>query len=177
MPAWPFGQDVLVSAITADGWFPCKKGMLMIASEEQMERYGLTGRIVELLQRMSTESLAHLVKDLEKEAAARMKMDGDRKDLRINCLISVDYSDSDRFFKDYIHDISPGGVFIKTREPFSIGEEIVLSLSLSDQENGFRIPAEVVRTSEEGIGVKFKIQSQVQEDIIASLVGGLNIRK
>ena len=149
----------------------------MIASEEQMERYRLTGRVVELVQHMPTESLADLVRNLEKGAADRMKTDGDRKDLRITCLISVDYSDSDRFFQDYIQDISSGGVFIKTREPFSIGEEIVLSLSLTDDDNGFRIPAEVVRTSEEGIGVKFKIQSQVQEDIIASFVDGLNGRK
>jgi uncharacterized protein (TIGR02266 family) len=149
----------------------------MIASEEQMERYRLTGRIVELVQHMTTENLVDLVKDLESDAVARLKKDGDRKDLRINCLISVDYSDSDRFFKDYIHDISSGGVFIKTREAFSIGEEIVLSLSLSDDENAFRVPAEVVRTSEEGIGVRFKIQSQVQEDIIATLVDELNDRK
>ena len=149
----------------------------MIASDDQLERYRLTGRIVELLQRMSVENLADLAKDLEKEAVARMKLDGDRKDLRINCLISVDYSDSDRFFKDYIQDISSGGVFIKTREPFSIGEEIMLSLSLSNDKNAFRIPAEVVRTSEEGIGVKFKIQSQVQEDIITSFVDGINGRK
>ena len=149
----------------------------MIASDEQMERYRLTGRIVDLLQRMTAEDLADLVNDLEKNVFARMKMDGDRKALRINCLISVDYSDSDRFFKDYIQDISPGGVFIKTREPFSIGEEIMLSLALSDDENAFRIPAEVVRISEEGIGVKFKIQSQVQEDIINSFVDGLNGRK
>jgi len=149
----------------------------MIASDEQLERYRLVGRAVELLQRMPVEDLADLVKDLEKGAAARMKLDGDRKDLRINCLISVDYSDSDRFFKDYIHDISSGGVFIKTREPFSIGEEIVLSMSLSGDENAFRMPAEVVRTSAEGIGVKFKIQSQVQEDIIASFVNEVNDRK
>jgi len=100
---------------------------------------------------MSTDNLADLAKDLENDAVERVKKNGDRKALRINCLISVDYSDSDRFFKDYIQDISPGGVFIKTREPFAIGEEIVLSLSLAGDENAFRIPAEVVRTSEEGI--------------------------
>ncbi len=149
----------------------------MIASDEQMERYRLTGRIIDLLQSVSTENLAELVSTLEKDAVARMKIDGDRKDLRINCLISVDYSDSDRFFKDYIHDISSGGVFIKTRESFSIGEEIVLSMSLSGDENAFRIPAEVMRKSEEGVGVKFKIQSQVQEDIITSFVDELNDRK
>jgi len=149
----------------------------MIASDEQLERYRLVGRAVELLQRMPVENLADLVNDLEKGAAARMKLDGDRKDLRINCLISVDYSDSDRFFKDYIQDISSGGVFIKTRESFSIGDEIVLSMSLSGDENAFRMPAEVVRTSAEGIGVRFKIQSQVQEDIITSFVNEVNGRK
>ena len=122
----------------------------MIASDEQLERYRMVGRAVELLQRMPVENLADLVNDLEKGAAARMKLDGNRKDLRINCLISVDYSDSDRFFKDYIQDISSGGVFIKTSEPFSIGEEIVLSMSLSGDENAFRMPAEVMRTSEIG---------------------------
>ena len=53
----------------------------------------------------------------------------------------------------------------------------LLKLVSKGDENAFRIPAEVVRTSQEGIGVKFKIQSQVQEDIIASLVDELNDRK
>ena len=43
----------------------------MIASDEQLERYRITGRVVELLQRMPVENLADLVKDLEKDAAAR----------------------------------------------------------------------------------------------------------
>ena len=111
----------------------------MIASDEQLERYRLTGRIVELLQHMSTDNLVDLAKDLEKDAVDRMKKNGDRKDLRINCLISVDYSDSDRFFKDYIQDISPGGVFIKTREAFSIGEEIVLSARHACPKCGFSL--------------------------------------
>lgn len=149
----------------------------MVASREQLERYRITGRVIELVQRMPIDRLLELLNNLEKEAASRSQLDGDRKDLRINCLISVDYSNSDRFFKDYIQDISSSGVFIKTRESFSIGEEIVLSMSLSGDENAFRIPAEVVRTSPEGIGVQFKIQSQVQEDIIASFVDEVNDRK
>ena len=149
----------------------------MIASDEKLERYRITGRVLELIQRMPGDRLIKLLNDLEGEAAARSKLDGDRKDLRINCLISVDYSDSNRFFKDYIQDISSSGVFIKTREPFSIGEEIVLSLSLSEDDSAFRIPAEVVRTSPDGIGVMFKVESQVQEDIIASLVEGVNVKR
>ena len=149
----------------------------MIASEEKLERYRITGRLVELIQRMPIDRLVEFLNELEMAAAERSKLDGDRKDLRINCLISVDYSDSNRFFKDYIQDISSSGVFIKTREPFSIGEEIVLSLSISEDDSAFRIPAEVVRTSPDGIGVRFKVESQVQEDIIASLVEEVNVKK
>ncbi len=48
------------------------RGMQMIASDEQLERYRLVGRAVELLQRMPVEDLTDLVSDLEKGAAARM---------------------------------------------------------------------------------------------------------
>jgi len=149
----------------------------MIASDEKLERYRITGRLMELIQHMPADRLVTLLNDLEGEVAQKLKLDGDRKDLRINCLISVDYSDSNRFFKDYIQDISSSGVFIKTREPFAMGEEIVLSLSLTDDDSAFRIPAEVVRTSPDGIGVRFKVESQVQEDIITSLVEEVHVKK
>ena len=103
---------------------------------------------------------------------AEAKREGDRKNVRISCLISVDYADSERVFKDYIQDISAGGVFIKTRESFSMGEEIVLSMSLSGEGNAFKIPAEVVRKAPDGIGVRFKMTSQVQQAIIESFVAG-----
>jgi uncharacterized protein (TIGR02266 family) len=149
----------------------------MNGSDEKLERYRIVGRLMELIQRMPTDRLAKHLKTLESEAAEKLKLDGDRKDLRINCLISVDYSDSNRFFKDYIQDISSSGVFIKTREKFAVGEKILLSLSISEEASAFRIPAEVVRTSPDGIGVRFKVESQVQEDIIASIVEGVNVKK
>jgi Tfp pilus assembly protein PilZ len=94
-------------------------------------------------------------------------------------MMSVDYADSERAFRDYIYDISTGGVFIKTRESFSLGEEIVLSMTFTAEGKAFKIPAEVVRTAPDGIGVKFKITSQVQQAIIESLmsdVGNQNNR-
>jgi Tfp pilus assembly protein PilZ len=142
----------------------------MIISQEQSDRYALIGRLVELIHKLPEDRLEALLSQLEKMLIEAAKREGDRKNVRISCLISVDYADSDRVFKDYIQDISAGGVFIKTRESFSIGEEIVLSMSLSGQGNAFKIPAEVVRNAPDGIGVKFKMTSQVQQAIIESLL-------
>ena len=149
----------------------------MIASEDQSERYAVIGRLVELIHNLPGERLENLLERLEKEILEEAKKEGDRKNVRISCLISVDYADSDRVFKDYIQDISTGGVFIKTRESFSIGEEIVLSMSLSGEGNAFKIPAEVVRKAEDGIGVRFKLTSQVQKAIIESLLQGVGSKQ
>jgi uncharacterized protein (TIGR02266 family) len=144
----------------------------MIISQEQSDRYTLIGRLVELIHKLPGDRLEKLLDQLEKMIIAEAKREGDRKNVRISCLISVDYADSERVFKDYIQDISAGGVFIKTRESFSMGEEIVLSMSLSGEGNAFKIPAEVVRKAPDGIGVRFKMTSQVQQAIIESFVAG-----
>ena len=146
----------------------------MNASGDQSERYTVIGRLVELIHNLPGERLENLLEQLEKEILEQAQKEGDRKNVRISCLISVDYADSDRVFKDYIQDISTGGVFIKTRESFSIGEEIVLSMSLAGEGNAFKIPAEVVRKAEDGIGVRFKLTSQVQKAIIESLLQGVS---
>jgi len=146
----------------------------MANPDEKMERYRIIGRVNELMQAMNNTRLFDLLTTLEKEFMERQRVDGDRKNVRINCLVSVDYADADRVYKDYIEDISTSGVFIKTRERFSVGEEIMLSMSLSGNENAFRIPAEVVRTAPDGIGVKFRLASQVQEAIIESFMSEMN---
>jgi len=139
-------------------------------SEEQQERYRTMGRIVELIQKMSPDDAKALLSRLEIEVSEKSRAEGDRKNVRVDCFVSVDYADSERVFKDYIEDISATGVFIKTRESFSIGEEVVLSMGLSRDGSAFKIPAAVVRVAQDGIGVKFKTSSQVQKDMLQSLI-------
>ncbi|MDX2447242.1 MAG: PilZ domain-containing protein [Desulfobacterales bacterium] len=149
----------------------------MMSSEEELERYLTIGRLVELIQKMSGGSLKKLLGQLEKEMPGKNTDESVRRHVRVDCFVSVDYTDSEKVFKDYIEDISTSGVFIKTREAFSVGEEIVLSMSLSKEGSAFKIPATVVRAAPDGIGVRFKITSQVQEAIIESLIESVNAQK
>ena len=63
-----------------------------------------------------------------------------------------------------------GGVFMETRESFSEGEEILLTLSMAHYLKPFKIAGEIVWSTPRGIGVKFKIMSQVQQELIQNLV-------
>ena len=148
-----------------------------MSSEEELERFLTIGHLVELIYKLPAGRLKTLLGQLEKEVPEKSSSESERKHVRVDCFVSVDYTDSERVFKDYIEDISTSGVFIKTREAFSVGEEIVLSMSISREGSAFKIPATVVRAAADGIGVRFKITSQVQEAIIESLIESINAQK
>lgn len=109
------------------------------------------------------ETLLEQLKDM-------IQQQGDRKHPRKPCLITVDYAVRGRAFSNYIQDISPTGVFIETSESFPVGQEIIMSFSFPEREDSFKISGEIARITPEGIGVKFKYQSQILEDIIEDFV-------
>jgi len=90
----------------------------------------------------------------------------DRKDF----FMTVDYVVNDRYYRDFIQDMSNGGVFIKTRQKFEPGQEVLMTFMSPDQQKPFKILGEIMRTLDDGIGVRFKKESQVQAEIIATLV-------
>lgn len=87
-----------------------------------------------------------------------------RKDDRIPKNLSLTFQSSDKLIKAYTENISLGGIFIKTRRPFSVGERFTLHLQLPDGLEPMRIECEVAwnrieHVSNEkyptGMGVKF----------------------
>lgn len=79
-----------------------------------------------------------------------------REDPRAPCAIPVDYSAGGRAFKDFIEDISAGGLFIKTQAALSAGQQITLTFMPPDRKKPVRIDGEIERSDSTGIGVKFK---------------------
>ena len=76
----------------------------------------------------------------------------------------------DRYYRDFIQDMSGSGVFIKTSQTLSVGQTILMTFMTPDNQKPFRIKGEIIRIHEDGIGEKFKIESQVQEAALKSLV-------
>ena len=113
---------------------------------------------------MSLKQQTQLLKELDKGKDREF-----RKHYRKDFFMTVDYTVEDQYFQDCIQDMSNSGVFIKTFQPFSIGQTILMTFMVPDHKKSFKINGEIVRVDPSGIGVKFKIESQTQEDVIKAL--------
>jgi len=130
----------------------------MTAFGKQLNEWSVTARLFELIKRMCEDEQLALLKELEERL-----FKGRRKHEREPFFMVVDYSTEDGFYKDYIQNISAGGVFIETRMPFRAGQEVSLTFPLPDYQKYIKIIGEVVRVTPHGIGVKFKMVNQDQE--------------
>lgn len=137
----------------------------MSASGKKSNESSVLDRLYKLIKDMSEEEQLNLLKELE-ERLFKDKRQHERKPF----FMVVDYCTGDRAYKDYIQNISAGGVFIETRMPFSVGQVVSLSFPLPDYQKYIKVTGEVVRVSPQGIGVKFRMVDQDQEAMIKSLL-------
>ena len=131
----------------------------------QSNESSITARLVELIKNMSEDEQRTLLKDLEERL-----FEGRRKHVRKPFLMAVDYSTQDHVYKDFIQDISSGGVFIQTHMPFTVGQEVSLTFPLPSFQKHVKVIGEVVRSTPQGVGVKFKMADKDQEAMITSLL-------
>ena len=82
----------------------------------------------------------------------------------------VNFSAGNRFYTDYIEDINPKGLFIGTKEDFKVGDELALAFSHPKFPDIFRVYADIIYITDDGVGVQFKDLSKPQEDRIKALV-------
>jgi len=97
------------------------------------------------------------------EALEDIVFAGKRKHTRMPLRAVVDYAAHGQAYRDFIHNISAGGVFIETAMPISIGQELALTFELPSYNVPIKITGEVVRISPQGIGVRFKAAKQHRE--------------
>lgn len=105
-----------------------------------------------LLKELNDKNIEAIRKPSEEQ---RKRVENLRKHPRKMDLIAVDCSTHDSCFTNFIHDISDGGVYIKTNAPFYVGQEIQLDFSIPEAKNAISVSGEVVRVDPQGIGVKF----------------------
>lgn len=89
-----------------------------------------------------------------------------RRYLRKSCYIAVILDGS---AKDYIRNISAGGVFIETSKAFDPGKHVTLEFGLPKEGEPTKVTGTIVRKSTKGIGIKFSVVSQRIKNVIESL--------
>jgi len=137
----------------------------MAGSEKDMAGNSITARLIDLVSKLPLNAQKILLAKLEEKTGIYS-----RKHVRKPYISEVDFSNGDQAYKELVQDISPGGLFIETRAPLGVGQEITLLLSFPDRERPMKILGEVVRATDQGIGVKFKHPSPVVEEVLANFV-------
>ena len=134
---------------------------------KQLLKDKLSTHIFKLVIDLPDEQQAALLEQLEKSALGVDRKDR-RRYSRKACLIPVDYTVQGRQFKGYILDINTQGAFIETNDYFFGGQEIIMTYSVSHYQKPIRVTGEIVWSSRDGIGIKFKQLSPHQLKAITS---------
>lgn len=147
-----------------------EEGYQLKAAGHETDRNEIRALIFKKINRMSDVELRRFYQEFQ-EKQRRKPRKHDRKDF----FMIVDYSVNDQYYRDFIHDISESGAFIGTSQTFSAGQKVQMTFMSPDYRKPFKIKGEIVRIHPDGAGVKFVIESQVQQGALKSFMG--NIQK
>jgi len=133
--------------------------------DNELSKNEVRAAIYELINRMPEGEMHQLLKELE-EGRIGERRQCDRKDfLRV-----IDYQVGDHYYRDFIQNISETGLLIKPSQPFSVGQTVSMTFMSPDNQKPFKIDGEIIHTDNDGVGVKFKIESQVQRMVLKSYI-------
>lgn len=124
--------------------------------------------IIKEINRMSDVEIRQFYQEVQERQHDKLRKH-DRKDF----FMIIDYNVNDQYHRDFIQDISESGVFIKTSQAFSTGQKIQMTFMSPDYQKPFKIKGEIVRIHTDGVGVKFIIDSQVQESALKSFMSNI----
>ena len=119
--------------------------------DQNIKQYNVTiSKLIKLILDLNEEHQEALLKKgkelLSKEGRAPRK----------SCQIPVKYTTFDRVYSDQIMNISQSGVFIETRRPIFVGEEILMDFKIEGVNKTLKIKGKVVQASSRGVGIEFK---------------------
>ena len=125
--------------------------MTATMKDQKVKQYNVTiSELIKLILSLNEEHQEALLKKgkelLSKEERAPRK----------SCEIPVKYTTFDRVYSDRIMNISQSGVFIETRRPIFVGEEILMDFKIEGVKKTIKIKGKVVHASNRGVGIEFK---------------------
>ncbi|MFZ5569035.1 MAG: PilZ domain-containing protein [Thermodesulfobacteriota bacterium] len=126
----------------------------MTDTDQQMEEEDVTVRLMRIILGMTEEQRMALLSQLQAIQSSPSKS-GERESIRKPYVNSIEFFIKGRACMGVSQNISSNGIFIKTDEPVSIGQTIILSIPFTNNQKTIRVPAHVVRTTHKGIGVEF----------------------
>lgn len=126
----------------------------MMIPDEMASGESVLARLLRAILEMSPEQQSNLLRQVEERAATTL-VDPDRQDVRKPYKATIEFYAKDKTYQGFSKDISSSGMFILTGQMFSVGQIVSLKISFSNSERHIRVPAQIVRATDDGIGVEF----------------------
>ena len=119
--------------------------------DHKIRQYNVTiSELIKLILNLNEEHQEALLKK------GRELLSKEKRAPRKSCKIPVKYQTFDRVYSDRIMNISQSGVFIDTRRPIFVGEEILMDFQIEGVSKALRMEGKVVHASSRGVGIEFK---------------------
>ena len=132
----------------------------------KFKKYNITiKKLLDAILKLSHEQQTQVMIYVE-ELLAENK----RTSVRKACNIPISYATQDRIYSDDIADISKSGLFIETKRPLNVGDDIALSFNMHGYDRPFKIKGNIVRSNQQGIGVEFKEVKPYIAEMLGALV-------
>lgn len=127
--------------------------MTNINIDDNISLSEVTERVFKIISNLSEANKQKALKYLEKlqQSQPAEKREYERKHLSIYAVCSA----GSLSFKDFIRNISLGGLFIETKTPLKINTELLIHFLHSDFVPLIKATGEIVWVDIKGIGVKF----------------------
>ena len=125
----------------------------MATNNNELSLTEVQNRISEIIKTMSKAEMIKLLKGLEKWQQSKLinKREHHRKNTSIYAFGEMD----NLTFRDFIKNLSAGGLFIETETPLIVDKELFIRFLHPDSGNLTKITGKIVRVDSKGIGVKF----------------------
>ena len=138
----------------------------MSAQEKKAKKYNvILSKLFQVVINLDEGQQQALLRQAE-ELLVREK----RSALRTPCRIPINYAAYDRLYTNHIKNISPSGLFIETRRPLLVGDEIIMTFRLEGTEKPLKLKGEIARATRDGVGVEFKDISPAVEEMLRALL-------
>ena len=89
------------------------------------------------------------------DTGEQVKHIGRRRYDRKSYFMVIDYALKNRAYRDFIQDISAGGIFIESRNNFPVGQLISMTFPIPGDFRQVKVKGLIVRKTSNGMGVTF----------------------
>jgi hypothetical protein len=133
------------------------------------DRQLLIARFFLLINQLSEADLLRFMNRYEEKRFAML-----RKFPRVPCNITLDLAANGRAINCFARDISAGGMYVESCEPFSMDQLVSICFSVAQDQLAMKLKGRVIRLEQGGIGIQYEALTSYQLEIMKDWIDRLH---